>query len=274
MRKYQTFNASCAYAGIANLLIDYEIDVEDRDIIIESNAAYQLLYNEKENRFIAGYKIQGKHWFNYYLNRYNLKFTEIECTIGDYIFSLDSFYQKHMIGFYIRSFEKHVVIYEGIENKKYKYLNNKKIDSSDDDFLLFTKMDLYNKSKDFVKFGYLEKTDCSSDKFDKNYFKTTINNIDNYLNILVKNFDIRKSQEIHSKERDLIYRTLFLDIQSMVKILGFLHLSEKIKIMRTKYSNALKSLDHFALSDLISFSDIQECMYQYKNIVLDRYAKI
>lgn len=121
MRKFQTLNSSCAYTGIANLLAQYQIDTEDKDIIIGSNAAFQLLYDKQKNTFLAGCRIQGKKWFNYYLNTIGFSFNEIETGIEDYIFSLKNNAPAHIIGFYLGNNEKHTVVYEGIENNLYKY---------------------------------------------------------------------------------------------------------------------------------------------------------
>lgn len=40
--KYMTFNSSCTYAGLANMLMDKDIDVEDYEIALEMKLPFLL----------------------------------------------------------------------------------------------------------------------------------------------------------------------------------------------------------------------------------------
>lgn len=274
MRKYQTFNSSCAYTGIANLLLRYGINVEDREIILGSNAAFQLLYNEKSNTFLAGYKVQGQEWFNFYLNTIGFNYCEVDCTISEYISRLNNNIQTHMIGFWLNEIERHVVIFEGFENLQYKYMNNKKRDSIEEDYLYFNNNDLIKINKEIVKYGYLEKMEKSYNSFNKILFDKTIVNIEKYQKLLNDNINIVKSTKMHLEERDSIYRTLLLDIQSMLDIMGYYDISDKIIQMRNKYLNALKGKNDFAIQEYFTMSEIEIVLNQYKEIVKDRIKKI
>ena len=43
--KYMTLNSSCAFAGVANLLEQYGVDIEDRDLCLGMKLPY-LFENE------------------------------------------------------------------------------------------------------------------------------------------------------------------------------------------------------------------------------------
>ncbi len=274
MRKYQTFNSSCAYAGIANLLSQIDVDVEDRDIIIGSNAAFQLLYDELENQYLAGYKVQGKKWFNYYLNPIGFEYKEFECSIDEYLSLIKGGFQNHMIGLWLGKVERHAVIYEGSNNSHFKYLNNKSIDSSESDYLVLSENDLRRVNKQSLVYGYIEKSDIEYCSFDKSYFEQTIINIEMYKKMILENIGVVKPYSTHLIERNTIYRTLFLDLHSMIEILDHYSLSKKILEMRSKYLNRLKSRNSFALQELCTEHEFNTVLDNFKEIVVDKFVKI
>jgi len=274
MRKYQTFNSSCAYAGIANLLSQLNVEVEDRDIIIGSNAAFQLLYNELDNQYLAGYRVQGKRWFNYYLNPIGYDYKEFECTIDEYLSLLKDGFQSHLIGLWLGKAERHAVVYEGSHSNNFKYLNNKPQASSDSDYIVFNEDELRQVTKQTLVYGYIEKSDAQYYSFDKSYFEQTLINIEKYKKLILANIEVVKPYSIHLIEKDTIYRTLFLDLQSMIEILDYHALSKKILEMRAKYLNGLECKNDYAVQDFCTDSKFVVVLDDFKAIVLDKYAKI
>ena len=64
--KYMTFNSSCSYAGLANLLSFYGIDTEDRKIALDMDLPF--LFDCKDGYYSSGPMLQGGKWFNLYLS--------------------------------------------------------------------------------------------------------------------------------------------------------------------------------------------------------------
>ncbi|MGL4771945.1 MAG: hypothetical protein ACRC2K_00120, partial [Clostridium sp.] len=60
--KYKTFNDSCSFCGVANLLEDFGIDTEDYIIAKESLCPY--IFKNKDNTFFTGAWIQGDKYFS------------------------------------------------------------------------------------------------------------------------------------------------------------------------------------------------------------------
>lgn len=50
--KYMTFNSSCSYAGLANLLAFYDIDVSDRGIALDMGLPYLFTKDQEKYRFL------------------------------------------------------------------------------------------------------------------------------------------------------------------------------------------------------------------------------
>ena len=72
--KYMTFNASCSYAGLANLLDWYGVDVEDRVIALKMELPY--LFAREGRRYLSGPMLQGAEWFDLYLHPIGFTFIE------------------------------------------------------------------------------------------------------------------------------------------------------------------------------------------------------
>ena len=54
--KYMTLNYSCAFAGVANLLEQYGVDIEDRDLCLGMKLPY--LFENESGKYLAGTMLQ------------------------------------------------------------------------------------------------------------------------------------------------------------------------------------------------------------------------
>ena len=120
--KYMTFNSSCSYAGLANMLLRYGVDTQDREIAMDMKLPFLFAYEEGE--YHAGPMLQGAQWFNLYLHPRGLEMREIEVpaqSVAAYL----RMQRTAMLG--IRQIEngKHAVVYIGNKQEKLLFLNNK-----------------------------------------------------------------------------------------------------------------------------------------------------
>ena len=151
--KYMTFNASCSYAGLANLLDWYGVDVEDRAIALEMELPY--LFAREGRRYLSGPMLQGAEWFNLYLHP--IGFTFIERRLGRE--EVCSFLKTHppaMLGLRVSPESKHAVVYTGGGGGEYRFINNKRRDSSEPETLRLTEADLLSRLDKTVVVGMLK----------------------------------------------------------------------------------------------------------------------
>ena len=73
--KYMTFNSACSFAGIANMLEQYGVDVTDREIALGMKLPYLFAYDE--GAYVSGPMLQKEEWFNLYLNSIGFKLDQI-----------------------------------------------------------------------------------------------------------------------------------------------------------------------------------------------------
>lgn len=133
--KYMTFNSSCSYCCLANLLEYHGVDVEDRDIALQMGLPY-LFSCDEAGAYQAGAMLQGKYWFDRYLNSIGLEFAE-EFVPKFSAFDFAANYVPCMMGLKTE-FGKHAMICTGQENGKYRFLNPHRVDDGQPDELLFT----------------------------------------------------------------------------------------------------------------------------------------
>ncbi len=105
--KYMSFNSSCSYAGLANLLSFYGVDTEDRKIAVEMGLPY--FFDFENGIFSAGSMLQGEKWFNIYLNPLGFAWKEQETKKAELCPMLRKVGYA-MLGVYVNDRNKHAVI--------------------------------------------------------------------------------------------------------------------------------------------------------------------
>lgn len=152
--KYMTFNASCSYAGLANLLDWYGVDVEDRVIALKIELPY--LFAREGRRYLSGPMLQGAEWFDLYLHPIGFTFIERRLERAE----VCSFLKDHppaMLGLHVTPESKHAVVYTGGGGGEYCFINNKRQDSTEPETLRLTETALLSRLDKTVVVGMLEK---------------------------------------------------------------------------------------------------------------------
>ena len=153
--KYMTFNNSCSYAGVANMLEDFNINIEDYELAIRMKVPFIFKYDETWGRYISGAMLQEHKYFNYYLQKLGLRFTENQFNKEDALISLHNLNNKAMIGLNINGM--HAVIYCGIENGKYIFLNNRRKNSNEPKYYKYDLDELRKRMNQNIVIGYIER---------------------------------------------------------------------------------------------------------------------
>ncbi len=120
--KYMTFNSSCSYAGVANMLEQYGVDTDDRSIALGMKLPY--LFSYEDGVYMAGPMLQSAEWFNLYLHPIGFEMTEKEIPAEQ----LPAYLKQQktaMLGLPVDESGKHAVVYNGHQDGKMVFLNNK-----------------------------------------------------------------------------------------------------------------------------------------------------
>ena len=120
--KYMTFNSSCAFAGVANMLAVCGIDKEDWEIALGMQLPY--LFEKEHNIYLGGPMLQSAKWFNLYLPSIGFAMTEKNLSRKE-VPSYLSTQKTAMMGVFLASQEKHAIVYQGQRGKRFLFWNNK-----------------------------------------------------------------------------------------------------------------------------------------------------
>lgn len=150
--KYMTFNSSCSYAGLANLLALHGVDTDDRTIALSMKLPF--LFAQEGEDYLAGPMLQTGAWFDLYLNPRGFHLAERTVPAGQAA-ELLAGQKAAMLG--IRTEQgKHAVVYIGTEAGKLRFLNNKRADDPALEEFLLTAEELAARLDETVVIAALE----------------------------------------------------------------------------------------------------------------------
>ncbi|QSX06672.1 hypothetical protein JYG23_04245 [Sedimentibacter sp. zth1] len=265
--KYMTFNNSCSFAGVANMLEDFSIDIEDYQLAIEMKVPFIFKFDERWKRYLSGSMLQEDKYFNYYLQKWNLKLIENKVSKEDVLSFFNTLKQKAMIGLNISEGYKHAVIYFGNENNEYIFLNNRRKDANEPKYYKYGSDELKEKIDGTAIISYIDK---HIENFELD-IKKEINNSVIYLERYRKEVEdfCQKEQSVNSLQyaMNTYFRALFLDVYSMMKILEEVKIVKQISEVRSEYLQAIKINKSLRLSDFISLDELNKIIDQYKELI-------
>lgn len=261
--KYMTFNSSCSYAGLANLLAFYGVDTEDREIAIKMRLPY--LFNYEDGCYLSGPMLQSEKWFNLYLKTIGFTMVENEVKreqICAYLRGL----QYAMLGIRVNERNKHAVIYTGIKDGKYCMLNNKWEQSDEPDTMLLLEQELLNRVDESVMVAVLHKAACETIPFDN-----LLNHSISVLRMLREDMISFCSQERSVQEIRLsmntIFRAILLDGITMLDLIGESTISKKLKIVQGQLMSAVKVNKPLLLDQCLDVSLLDTAITEYIDFI-------
>lgn len=273
--KYMTFNRSCSYTAIANLLEEHDIHYEDYEIVKALSIPYLFQYHPQENRYVAGPMIQSYPWFNYFLNSLGFDLVEEWFTPEGVMANLNKGNKRYIFSLKINpnSNLRHAVLFEGKENESYRFLNPKRKDSIEPDYYIFNEEEVIEKLIPNVLMGYLVKIEKPIPFDLSNDLKSSLQNLDNYLEVLTEFCSKKQDVAALIEARDTLFAPLMLDILSMMEIIGEKDLVNDIKQIRTNYMKLMKENHPLLLREELAWEDLNHIISRYRHILEDYHQK-
>lgn len=271
--KYMTFNRSCSYAGIANLLEEHNIHYEDYEIVQALSIPYLFQYLPKEDRYVAGPMIQSYPWFNYFLNSLGFDLVEEWFNPEGVITNLNEGNKRYMFSLKINPDSNlgHAVLFEGKENESYRFLNLKRKNSIEPDYYVFSEQEVINRLAPNVLMGYLVKIEKPIPFDLADDLKISLKNLDNYQKALNKFCSKQQDVPTLIETRDTLFAPLMLDFFSMMEIIGEIELVNDIELLRTNYMNLMKENRPLLLANELPWEDLNNIISRYRKVIQNYY---
>ncbi len=276
--KYMTFNNSCFFAAISNLLNEIEIDILDKDIIRESLIPFLFDFDIETNQFSCGYQIQNLEVINNYLKKYIVKLNEKKFEEGslikrklELIKSLTKTDNQKIVSLKMTDKETqwHATIYTGKFENKYRFINMRR---SDDEIINIelTYEELLIRLADIVQYAWIVKIN-SFEALEK---KQLLENSFDALCLLedrIKEFSsVFQSFENRIIFRDLLFRPLLLNYVDISKIMNKDQLFIDLSTLQSQFISSFIIKDDLRLSEYIDLGLMEKSIKTIKNMILSK----
>ena len=272
--KYQSFNSSCCYAGLANMLDDFSIDVEDRDIALAANLPYMLRFDPERNSFLAGAMLQGAKWFNLFLKPRGLHFAERVMSREAAVNFLASADARVMLGVEVSEGIKSALVFDGIRGGRFHLINNKWKNSDGSERFMFTAQELYDRLSDENLLGWVEPSTKSQIDFPEE-LSLTLSCIPKYRTALHDFCSVSRDRITLNWAVEPLFRPLLTDIPSMMELVGEARIYLMLCVLQRSFDAAFSSDgDKITVFDFLSEQQLNETLDRYTEIVRDKIIKI
>jgi hypothetical protein len=263
--KYMSFNNSCSFAGIANLLAEKGIDTEDYKIALQMRLPYMM--DKEGGRYLSGPMLQTKDWFNLFLEPLGYELDEKFLKKQDVISYIRSA-APAMIGVQIRSGVRHAVVYVGEDHGKMRFLNNKRKDSAEPDNYLWTEAEFLEKiGRDVTVIGCLVQVEKRLPDFSSRYERSLL-----VLSELQKDVNaVCKRAMDHGtlcNYQETLFRAVLLDNIAVLKLTPEVLLAEQFQKVQRQYLAAMRTTQEtVVLAEYIDVRMLNEAIDGWRNAI-------
>lgn len=271
--KHITFKGASAYTCLTIMLEDFKINKTDQDIVMDMRMPYLFSKHEisqTKTEFIAGTRLQGKQWYDLFLNHYHLEFVEEYLTriqTVTMLQNLGKFKRKALLSL-LNNQKTYAVVYKGhhVLSDTYTFIIPETMASNDYKTVSFDAETLLQNLEAHVHIGFINPCDETSYTI-VDAIKDSLDAIDDYL-VYVQEW----CQMNHTKKRqleafDMVFRAFIVDIRRILKLKGEVTLYRIIRRVSHKYVDMIKNPNERFTIPLAE--DFTLAIKQYRNFVED-----
>lgn len=262
--KYMTFNSSCSYAGLANLLSFYGIDTEDRDIALQMGLPY--LFACEDGQYLSGPMLQGARWFNLYLHPLGFTFTERRMKREDVCSCLRA-HHPAMLGLHVTPESKHAVIYTGGGKEEYRFLNNKHESSPEPADLRLSEIELLSRLDELVTVGILERAQPVPVEL-RPCLEGSLTTLHDLREEITAFCSWKQPAAALREARDTLFRPILLDGVTMLELLGEEQTATPLRTVRAQFLRIIRENRPAVLAEELDMRLLCAAMIQYEELIL------
>lgn len=258
--KYMTFNSSCAFAGVANMLLQFGIDVEDRQIALGMELPYLFDWNEKS--YLAGPMLQEARWFNLYLNTLGFAMQETavaKIDVMDYLRQC----KTAMLGIHVSPKEKHAIVLKETDAEGFVFINNKWEQSDVSEKLCFSEKQLLERLDDMVMVAKIERSSVQFPDFLPLYHNSCAV-LENLKKDIWTFCSTSKTKDELVNSMNCLFRPILLDAITMLELIEQDTLAECLRSIQKSFLNIVKTGKTVVLAEVLDLSEL--CL------VIDEYS--
>ncbi len=267
--KYMTFNSSCAFAGVANMLAVCGIDKEDWEIALGMQLPY--LFEKEHNVYLGGPMLQSAKWFNLYLPSIGFSMTEKKLSRKE-VPSYLSTQKTAMIGVSLALQEKHAIIYQGRRGEQFLFWNNKWQNSDDPNQFCWTADELIRRLDQDVMVAGLRSVPVVA--ITNSIFQPLYQHSCQVLAELKEELrtfcETKRSQNEIGAALNTLFRPILLDGITMLELLQRWDLTEPLRSVQKELLKACHMEGKVLLSEWIDMGQLMEGIDAYIALIQEK----
>ena len=267
--KYMSFNSSCSYAGLANMLEYYGIETEDRQIALDMGLPF--LFSKEENAYSAGPMLQTAEWFHLYLKPRGFRMTETRLqreAVGVFLRSVPC----GMLGLAVNGGGRHAVVYRGMTAGRYGFLNNKWQNSPEPESMLLTDEELFSRLGEEVVVAVIERAEPEPVSLG-GYFQRSLEVLEELKTELTAFCAERRSLKELASARDGLFRAILLDAVTMLELLEETEIRGVLQRLQRQLLEVLKEGKPLILQNRIPVAALAEAIDRYAELIREQIGR-
>lgn len=268
---YMTFNSSCSYAGVANMLAQYHFTTDDRTIAMNMKLPYLFAY--EDGTYMAGPMLQSSDWFNLYLNP--IGFHMVETAVpAEHVVDYLKCQKAAMLGIKSEQNGKHAVVFIGKQDGQLLFLNNKWEQDPAPEQIAFTETELLQQVEHTITIATLKQIIPRNVDFSGRLRES----------VRVIRQNLSEIQEVCHKEETVgtlrsklntLFRPLLLDGITMLRLLGETELVQQFTAIQRSFLAALQQDVNMSitLGDYLSTKELAVAAEGYIQLIMKEVRK-
>lgn len=257
--KYMHFNSSCAYAGLANLLLLHGIDTEDAEIALEMQLPY--LFAREGSVFLAGPMLQTGEWFDLYLRPRGLRWQE-ERVPEARLCAVLAESGPCMLGLH-----GHAVVFRGMEQGRFSFWNNKWEQTPEPERLLLDSDELLAGAAKTVSLGRIV-SGLAGNGTTAAHLRQSAAVLRDLGNELTQFCETPHTAEECREAMNPLFRPILLDAVTMLGLLGEQALQSSLAVVQRAYLQALRAPTGRLLAETLPMDALHDAMGQQERLIL------
>lgn len=265
--KYMTFNSSCSYAGIANMLEQYGVETDDRSIALAMKLPY--MFSCQDGVYLSGPMLQTAEWFDLYLNPMGYQLVE-RLVSADRIVEYLEMQKTAMLGIRLGEKGKHAVVYIGRESDALVFINNKWQTEEAPDEIRLTAEELINRIEPNAMVATLQCISPKSIDFTPK-LQESISVLRANLGEIIRLCDTQETVANLRSKLNTLFRPLLLDGITMLNLIGETALAKEFASLQQELLCVLRQepQQSVLLKDYLSITKLQESVERYLQLIMN-----
>lgn len=261
--KYMTFRGSCAFAGVANMLERFGVDVTDQDIALGMNLPY--LFAKEDGAYLGGPMLQSAQWFDLYLRTVGFAMQE-KILPREAVPAALREKDCAMIGLHLSERDKHAVICTGHIDGSYCFVNNKWEKTEEPERLSLTEEELLNRLDAQTAIAVLVPAEVYQPDFAPLFQQSRSVLAEMKQDLTAFCQRERQPQELIAAMNPL-FRAVLLDGVTMLELIGQQELADRFIRIRDALMGAVRSNEPLVPAQHLPLAQLYQAIDEYAALI-------